>query len=184
VAVLRISTFERLAETDSPLAWDRPSYLHATVLVDRLGGRIEALVEALRTLGAAEARGLAAAQLDNYVNSYFRALKNAAIGLTVESHLDAAESIPPLLAALFALHGRVRPFNRHLAFDLERAPLGRGWLASGDLLPRVERIITTGDLELQAALFRNVETLARRSGLGDVIDGWEPDVESLRTGRR
>ncbi len=125
MAVLRISTFERLAEPDSPLAWDRPSYLHATVLVDRLGGRVEALVDALRTLGPAEARGVAAAQLDNYVNSYFRALKSASIGLAVESHLDAAESIPPLLAALFALHGRVRPFNRD-----RRATCFRGWRGS------------------------------------------------------
>jgi predicted nucleotidyltransferase len=184
VAVLRLSTFERLTAPDSPLGWDRPSYLNAKVVHDRLGGRIAALVESFQQLTPADARGLASSQLDTYINAWFRSLKNGAIGLTGASHLDAAESIPALLAALFALHGRVRPFNRHLAFDLERRPLGRGWLGGEVLLPRLERIVATGSIELQAALFRDVEGLVRRTGLGDVIDGWEPDVEWLRTGER
>jgi predicted nucleotidyltransferase len=184
VAVIRLSTFERLTYPDSPLAWDRPSYLHCQLALDRLDGRIAALVESLQHLTPSEARAVAGSRLDDYVNAYFRSLKNAAIGLSVESHLDAAESIPPLLTALFALHGRVRPFNRHLGFDLERQPLGRGWLAAAALLPRLEEILATGSTDLQASLFRDVEALARRKHLGDVIDGWEPDVESLRTGRR
>ncbi|HXY81191.1 MAG TPA: hypothetical protein VEH55_07450 [Gaiellaceae bacterium] len=47
-------------------------------------------------------------------------------------------------------------------------------------LARIERIARTGDLGEQAALFRDVEGLAREHGLGAVIDGWEPDMEMLR----
>jgi len=34
----------------------------------------------------------------------------------------------------------------------------------------------------QAALFREVEAVARGHGLDAVIDGWEPDVEAFRQG--
>ena len=48
------------------------------------------------------------------------------------------------------------------------------------LLPRLRRILATGDLAEQQRLFRDVEGLARAHGLGEVIDGWEPDLERLR----
>jgi hypothetical protein len=47
-------------------------------------------------------------------------------------------------------------------------------------LGRLERIARTGDLDEQAALFRDAERLAREHGLGAVIDGWEPDLALLR----
>jgi predicted nucleotidyltransferase len=182
VAVMRLTTFERMTEPASPLAWDRPSYLHARIELDRLDGRVEALVGLCASLSPSEARSRAAHELDGYINAYFRSIKNAAIGLGLASRLDAAESIGPLLTALFAIHDRVRPFNRHLELELERRPLGGGWLAAPVLLPRLERIVATGELARQAALFRDVERLARRNDLADVIESWEPDVPRLREG--
>ncbi|MEX2645868.1 MAG: hypothetical protein WD249_06370 [Gaiellaceae bacterium] len=44
---------------------------------------------------------------------------------------------------------------------------------------RLERILA-GDEAEQQALFRDAERLARSRGLGEVIDGWEPDVPFLR----
>jgi len=180
VFVMRRSSFEGLARRDSPAAWDRPSYAFARLVADKLDGGIAATLAAVSHLAPGEARETAADALDDYVNSYYRALKNAAIGMGIGAHLDAAESIAPLLTFLFALRGRVRPFNRHLAWALEREPLGAGWLATAPLLERVETIVATGDLALQAALFRDVESLARAEGHGEVIDGWEPDVGWLR----
>jgi hypothetical protein len=182
VAVMRLRTFEGMGDAGSPLAWDRPSYLHCEVVLDRLDGRVAELVGLLGRLSPDEAQSRAAYDLDGYINAYFRSLKNAAIGLTVAAHLDAADSIAPLLSALFAIDGRVRPFNRHLRLELERRPLGSGWLAADRLLERLERIVATGELGLQASLFRDVERHARRNDLGEAIDGWEPDVPRLREG--
>jgi len=124
--------------------------------------------------------GTAAAALDEYVNSYYRSARNHRNDLALESHLDAAESAGPLLTTLFALDGRVRPFNKFLAFELELEPLrGETW-AARLLLSRLETIVSSGDLETQQALFRDVEILVRERGHGGVIDGWEPDVAWLR----
>lgn len=180
VALIRLATFESMVDPGSPAAWDRPSYLHAILVLDKLDGGIRTRLDALTRLEPEAAERVAALALDDYVNSYHRSRKNAAVGLLVEAHLDAAESIEPLLTFLFAAHDRVRPFNRHLGFDLRHAPLGGGWLAADALLPRLEALVATAALETQAALFRDVETLARERGHGAVIDSWEPDVAGLR----
>jgi predicted nucleotidyltransferase len=112
--------------------------------------------------------------LDGYINFCYRSLKNAQVGLELASLLDAQESIPWFLEFVFTVHGRLRPYNKWLAWELEQHPLP--W----NDLPRLERIARTGDLQEQAALFRSAETLARDKGLGAVVDNWEPDVELLR----
>jgi predicted nucleotidyltransferase len=177
VVVMSRSEFERTGDPGTPTAWDRPSYVHAVAVVDTSGGRVSEILERKRTLPPDYARSLAAERLDDYVNAYFRSAKSHRLGLGLEARLDGAESIPPLLDFLFALEGRVRPFNKHLRAELERQPLA---LATDELLARVGRILSTGDLDAQQELFRDVAPLVRAHGLSDVIDAWEPDVAFLR----
>ncbi len=179
VVVLTFDELAAVGEVGSSAAWDRPSYVRAQVVVDT-GGRVAGLVDALRSLPPDVAHALAAEQLDDYVNSYHRSAKSHRLGHDVEAHLDAAESIPSLLATLFALNGRVRPFNKLLRFELEQRPLAGDTWAADALLARLQKIVATGDLAEQQRLFRDVEELARTHGLGDVIDAWEPDVPRLR----
>jgi predicted nucleotidyltransferase len=176
-----VFTLGDLAEAGKPgtdMSWDRPSYLHAKIVLDR--GGVAEVVERMRSLPAEHARSVAGERLDDYVNSYFRSAKSHRLGLALEAQLDAAESIPRLLEFLFAVHGRVRPFNKHLRAELERRPLGGETWAAESLLQRLETIVATGALEEQQRLFRDVEALARAHDLSDVIDGWEPDVAWLR----
>ena len=67
----------------------------------------------------------------------------------------------PLLTALFALHRRVRPFNKFLGWELQLEPLGGERWTVEALFPRLQRIVGPGDLGEQQALFRDVELLAR-----------------------
>jgi hypothetical protein len=173
VVVFSLRDFEQEGEPGTPTAWDRPSYVHAEVVVDR--GGVAEVVDRKRTLPPDVARSLAAERLDDYVNAYYRSAKSWRLGLSLEARLDAAESIPPLLDTLFAFHRRVRPFNKHLRAELEREPLPVEGLHA-----RLDAILATGELGEQQRLFRAVEGLARAHGLGDVIDGWEPDVAWLR----
>ena len=112
----------------------------------------------------------------------YRSRKNERSGLRIEAHLDAVESVGPLLTFLFAVQGRVRPFNKWLDWELAREPLdGERW-ARGTLLDRLERLASAGAVADQAAMFRDVEVLARDRGHGDVVDSWEPDVAWFRSG--
>jgi predicted nucleotidyltransferase len=160
-------------------AWNRYSLTWLEPQLDKAGLVAAALREAVEVDPAS-----AGEPLDGYVNSYYRSAKNAALGLELAALLDAQESIGPLLEFLFAAHGRLRPYNKWLAWELEQHPLPEPscnlQLGSEELLPRLERIARTGDLSAQQALFRDVEAFARERGLGATIDAWEPDVPRLR----
>jgi hypothetical protein len=83
------------------------------------------------------------------------------------------------LVTLFALHERVRPYNKYLRWELEEHPLpGDEWSAAR-LLPILEAVVA-GDLDAQRVLFRALESLARGRGHGEVVDAWGGDVAWLR----
>lgn len=63
-----------------------------------------------------------------------------------------------------------------------RSSPGGNWSADA-LLPLVQAIVSTGAPDEQRARYRVVEKLARSRGLGEVVDGWEPDVAYLRGSR-
>jgi hypothetical protein len=95
-------------------------------------------------------------------------------------HLDAAESVPYALEVLFALHRRVRPYNKYLQWELERQPLGEPVWEAGRLLPVLRRILADGDPTAQRALFTGIEEGARRAGHDRVLDSWGEDLKLLR----
>ena len=158
-----------LDELRNQPTWNRYSLTWLEPQLDKTGEVAAALRDAVRVDPAT-----AGEPLDGYVNSYYRSAKNARIALGLASLLDAQESVGWFLEFVFTVHGRVRPFNKWLAWELEHHPLP--W----NDLPRLERIACTGDIAEQQALFRDAESLARGHGLGGVIDGWEPDVAWLR----
>lgn len=182
VAVYSLADYEAAGAIGSPNQWDRYSYAHAQVVLDKLDGRLRAMVAEKGVLPADAAYEIAERALDGYINSYYRSAKNLLDGLVVESHLDAVESISPFLDALFAFYERVRPFNKFLRWELERFPLpGEVWTAER-LLPRLQAIAAAADVRDQQSLFRDVEQLARERGSGAVVDAWGADVGWLRGG--
>lgn len=150
--------------------WLLPALTWTTPALDKTGAVAAQLAEVTKVDPAT-----AAEPLDGYVNSYYRSAKNARAGLELAALLDAQESIAHYLEFVFAVHGRVRPYNKWLEWELREHPL------PVDLdLARLERIARTGDLAEQQALFRETEALARAQDHGATIDGWEPDVAFLR----
>jgi hypothetical protein len=113
------------------------------------------------------------------INSLYRSLKNLRDGRPLAGHLDAADSIGPLLQFLFAIDGRVRPFSKYLESDIRERPL-----AIRDVLDRIRPILERGDRSAQHDLFMAVEGVARTTGYGEVVDSWQPDVAFLRDNGR
>jgi len=157
--------------------WDRYSYAHVQVPVDKLDGGLRRVVEAKGVLGAGEAEQLSRESLGVYTNSLYRSLRNSELRLDLAARLDAADSVSALLTALFALERRVRPFNKYLRWELETHPL-RDW--DSDELSRLLDAATAGSAASQRALFRRVEPRVRAHGFGDVVDDWEPHAAFLR----
>jgi hypothetical protein len=143
---------------------------HANVVVDKTGGELTHAVAELESLPGGTRDAIVREALDGYINQTYRSLRYG-------TQLDAVEAIPHALRTIFALENRVRPYNKYLEWELHHHPL-EGWPAD-ELLPLLERVVT-GEPEAQHALFNRIEAPARCEGFGDVVDGWEPDVEWLR----
>jgi predicted nucleotidyltransferase len=150
--------------------WMLPAVTWTTPALDETGAVAAELAEVTKVDPAT-----AAEPLDGYVNSYYRSAKSARAGLELAALLDAQESIRHYLDFVFGVHGRVRPYNKWLEWELREHPLP----FEVDL-DRLERIARAGDLDDQQALFRETEVLARELGHATTIDGWEPDVAFLR----
>ena len=165
-------------EYGTPSAWARPQYARVSLLVDK-AGEVAALLAQKRSVPDDVRDRVVREALGGYINSAYRSLRYGMVGATEGARLDAAESLPYVLTAAFAMDGRVRPFNKYLASELRLQPLSDPAWAAARLLPRLDAVLS-GEVVEQHALFCDLERVARERGFGDAIDDWEPDVSWLR----
>lgn len=167
---VEITTATLASLRENPSEHGRYAAAHADVVLDKTGGELAQVVAEQESLPGESRDSAVREALDGYVNQTYRSLRYG-------TRLDAAEAIPYALRTIFALEGRVRPYNKYLEWELRHHPLD-GW-AADDLLPLVDRVLA-GEPRAQHELFNLIEAPARHAGFGDVIDGWEPDVNWLR----
>ncbi|WP_152364547.1 nucleotidyltransferase domain-containing protein [Microlunatus speluncae] len=180
VVPMSLADFRTHATPGTAAEWNRYAFAHARVLRDTGDGEIARLVAAKGTLAPDEARQRAAGWLDAFCNSLYRWLKNDRDGRRAEARLDAAESLPWLLGFLFAVHARVRPYNKWLLQDLAEHPLGPPELAAERFGPLLEEVLDTGAATAGHRLFAIIEPLARSAGHGEILDEWGDDVALMR----
>jgi hypothetical protein len=172
---MTLETFRDHALSGPADAWNRPTFLGAQVVIDKLEGDIARIVDRKRFLTAQEAHAIAAASLDDYINSLYRSLRGLEAGRDLEGRLDGLESLSPMLTTVFAFESRVRPFNKWLRHEVAARPL-----AIDGLIELVDRIATDPAPAAQREAFRLIEAAARARGHAGVVDSWEPDVDWLR----
>lgn len=175
---MTFDAFRAHAEPGSSTAWNRPALIRARVDLDKLNGEIGQIVDRKRHLDSAEASALVDDALDGAINSMYRALRNLESGRTLGGQMDALESLAPLLTSVFALEGRVRPFNKWLVFELAEEPLQTP--AFANLVDRLEAFLADPSAERVRDAFRMIEDAARGQGHGAIVDSWEPDLPWLR----
>lgn len=172
-AVLTMSAFADYATPDRPEEWDRYNFAHVQPVFDRTSGELARQCAAKEWLPPDVAAVRAAAQLDAYINSTYRAVKNARNGQRDAAALDAAESVSHLLDFAFTAERRVRPYNKYLAWELGIHPLQHPWWSHGSSDPlSVLLSITRVDVQASAQTFTSVEQAARRAGFSAVLDAW------------
>jgi predicted nucleotidyltransferase len=183
VVVMPLAEFRTHGLPEFGSDFNRYTFVHARVLADT-PDLIARLVARKATLGADEARTLAAGTLDAFTNSAYRACKNHRDGRAVEARLDAAEAVPFLLTHVFAQERRVRPFNKYLGWELARHPLAAPPWRADRLLPLLDGLLGPDWPPVLHSAFADVERLARDAGHGAVLDAWDEDLLLLRGERR
>nr|WP_253942572.1 nucleotidyltransferase domain-containing protein [Nocardioides sp. zg-1230] len=162
--------------------WYRWSYAWAPVLLDRTDGGLTEAVRRQATLTPEEADAVLIDhdRLDGWLNFAYRALKSHRDGRVLETRLDAAESVPWLLDVVFAMTGRVRPYNKYLPWELRTHPVD-GWPA-GELLGLVERTLE-GDVDAVRETFTRVRSACSsydasrgHTRTTDTVAGWGDEL--------
>lgn len=180
--VMTLDQLRAYAEWGGPETWDRYSFAHVRVDIDKTG-EVQALIDAKACVPAEARFGFIDASLDHYVNQLYRSLKNFRDGRPIAARLEAAEQVQPLLNALFALHdGRPRPFHKYLQWELETYPLDRLPWAPNVFLEKLLAILDSADPDLQREIFRKIETLFRAAGHDAIFDTWGVALPFIRGG--
>ena len=170
IKVFSLHEFRKYAEFGSGFEWDRYNFAHLRAQVDKTG-EIQKIIDEKGKLPEDKIKETVSFNLGCYINSYHRAMKNNRDGNFDASQLDAAESVPLLLAAVFALEGRMRPYNKYLEWELGKYPLAKlSW--DGKTFFGMIKEILGGNIETQKEIFNKVKQLFYENGFKAEIDDW------------
>ena len=169
--IMTLGQFEAASRWGQSDAWDAYSYAYVVPLVDKTG-RIAGMMRDKARVPDAEVAPFISACLDHFTNQIYRALKCRRDGDPIAARLEAAEAVAPLLNAVFALNGgRLRPYYKYLAWELNNHPLDRApWTA--DDLPTQMAALSVGDDNTCREVFVVAERFFRLAGFGAVFDAW------------
>jgi len=146
--------------------------------------RVEASIQ-LQNSGSTRLGDRLISGTDHYVNQVYRSFKALRSNLTLAARLEAAEQIPPLLDAIFALHGRVRPYHKYLEWELTAHPLDK--ISSWDktqLLSAILDILSTAEVSSQQQIFNQMIELFTKEGYGDLFESWGENISFMQNYRQ
>lgn len=172
-AMQTVKEFETFAETGSEFAWDRYNIARAEVVFDRSeNNHVTLLLQKKSVLSKKEQDEILHVHAADYLTHTYRSLKSFEKGESLAARLDASEGVVHMLWLLFALHSRVRPFNKYLQWELTQYPLEGLAFNSAYFLKLVEEIIQSGSITAQQEIYREIEQLARKRGYQKYYDAW------------
>lgn len=167
-----ISEFRERAKIGSRTAYDKYTFTYNTALVDKTG-EIQQLINDKGTLTAAEAKDIASDALGGYLNSLHRSFKCLRNNNIFAAQLHTLDTISNLLTFIFAIEGRVKPFNDLLEWELEHHPLSQLPISSDDFINKIKIIINQADFDIQKELLEIVKKLALDNDCNDEVIAWE-----------
>lgn len=173
VVVLSKKAFEKYANIGSEYEWDRYDFAHVKALIDK--DDIQKIIDEKGTIPKNRKNKFIDGYLDGYINYVYRSIKCIRNGNKIGARLEAAQSIKPLLNAVFALENRVVPFFDYVNRELEKYPLKKLPWKSEDFLDKLLLILSTADLKTQQEVLKKIEKLFTKEGFGAVFDRWKPN---------
>jgi len=172
---LSIKTMGELKEAAAwggSMAWDRYNYTHLKAEVDKTG-EIQKIIDEKGIFPSDKRKEFVSASLDGFINQVYRSVKCFRDGDIIASQLEAADGLPSLLNAIFALEGRVKPFYKYLDWELKNYPLVKLPWAKNEFISIILKIVQTGDLLTQQEVLKKIEDVFRKEGFDKLFDSWE-----------
>src|SRR5262249_11518746 len=177
VRVHTMQSFAEHAAWNGPYRWDRYNWARLRAQIDKADGLIQRLIDEKGRVPSSEVDNFIGKSLDHYINQVYRSIKCLRDGCLDGHRLEAADSILPLLDAVFALHdGRLRPYYKYLRWELNEFPLERLPWSADEFLRMLMSILTNGSASIQQTIFRWVDPTFRDQGYGAIFEAWGDDL--------
>jgi predicted nucleotidyltransferase len=187
---MTLSELETIKPIGTEGAWERWSFAWSQILYSSpsFTRRVSEAVHRQATLTDQEIRDLliGRSRLDEFINFCYRSLKSFRDGRPKVARLDAAEAVASFLDVVFALKGRVRPYNKYLAWESKEHGLeGEEWREE-TLLSRINGLLDGSEKAVRES-FLAIEQECRaydqrlgRSEMREVIHAWGEQLRLLR----
>lgn len=171
IRVRTLAEMEEHAKPGTEMAWDRYNFVRLKVMFDRTG-KMQKILDKKPKMSNKEQKMVIERALDDFLNQLYRAEKDKRDGNILAAKMDALEAIPFFIEAIFALEGKVRPYNKYLAFELDNYPLKKFPWKKGELVKIFLDIIENGRLDLVYKLLLTIRPIFKKHGFKKVFDGW------------
>ncbi len=170
--VMNLTEFKEYANWGSNREWDRYNFAHNKAVIDKTG-EIQKLMDEKGILPVEVQKEVIDDALGSYFNQIYRVAKYTRDGKNFEAYLDAVESLPFLTTALYALEGRLKPYNKYFEWELRNYPLKLLPWSVGEFISDYKHILQTGDFETQSKIFKEIKNLFKKEGFDSEIKEWK-----------
>ena len=169
--IMTLTEFRQYADWESNKKWDRYNFTHNKAIIDKTG-EIQILMNNKGELPLEVQKDVISDALDSYFNQVYRSAKYTRDGKDFSAYLDASESMPFLMTALYALEGRLRPYNKYFEWELHNYPLKLLPWSVDEFIEDYRHILQTGDFKTQSKIFKGVKKLFTENGFSSLINEW------------
>ncbi|MBI4059687.1 hypothetical protein HY406_01335 [Candidatus Giovannonibacteria bacterium] len=167
-----LTEFKNHAVWGSEKEWDRYNFTHNKAVLDKTG-ELQKIIDEKGSLPKEVQRVVIEEALDNYINQVYRSAKYWRNGNKFAAYVDATESLPPLITALYAFEERLRPYNKYFEWELKHHPLKFLPWPPDEFIADYKHILETGDIKTQKKVFTAIKKLFSEHGYSKSIEDWK-----------
>src|SRR3989344_5012080 len=159
--VIGLKNFQNYLKWGSPFRWNRYNFVYAKAVFDK-SNKIQKWLDSCRFIPRNFLKKYIEENLGGYTNYVYRSFKNNRDKRFLASRMDAIEANGYFLNAIFAIHGRIRPYNKYLEWELEKYPLSKLNISFSILIKNIIKVLDNVDIKSQKIIFAELEKIARK----------------------
>lgn len=172
IFVHSMASFKEYANFGTSHEWDRYNFAYIKAIFDNTEGEFQKIIDEKGKIPEDRVREITKDNLDSYINCFYRSVKNHRDGNEFASHLDSTESAQWLVAFVFSVEGRVKPFSKYIEWALKEHPLEFLPWSGNEFILVIKKLLQTDNIEFQKEVFQKICKFAIERGYKEIIDSW------------
>lgn len=157
----------------SDTMWARYGFAHVKTVIDKTG-RLQGWLDEQEGIPESGKNDAVKQSFDSYLNYTHRSLKSTRDLRQPAAHMAACDAMPLLISFLFAVEGRVRPYNEYIEWELTHHPLKGLTIDPQSFMKKIGAVLATGDVQIQKELLELARKVAAANPTANsVLASWD-----------